>query len=40
VHATGPGSGPDLHFDLQIGDLDGAGMEKARQSVAHYQVSG
>jgi molecular chaperone DnaK (HSP70) len=40
VHATGPGSGSDLRFDLQIGDLDKAGMDKARQSVARYQVSG
>lgn len=40
VHAIGPGSGAELRFDLQIGDLDQAGMEKARQSVAHYQVSG
>jgi molecular chaperone DnaK (HSP70) len=40
VHATEPHSGADLRFDLQIGDLDQAGMEKARQSVAHYQVSG
>lgn len=40
VHAAGPGLDADLRFDLQIGDLDGAGMEKARQSVAHYQVSG
>jgi molecular chaperone DnaK len=40
VHATEPGSGADLRFDLQIGDLDQAGMGKARQSVAHYQVSG
>jgi molecular chaperone DnaK (HSP70) len=40
VHATEPRSGAALQFDLQIGDLDQAGMEKARQSVAHYQVSG
>jgi molecular chaperone DnaK len=40
VHATEPGSGADLRFDLQIGDLDQAGMEQARQSVARYQVSG
>jgi molecular chaperone DnaK len=40
VHATEQGSGADLRFDLQIGDLDQAGMEKARQSVAGYQVSG
>ena len=40
VHATEPDSGAALHFDLQIGHLDKAGMEKARESVAHYQVSG
>ena len=40
VHATEPGSGADLRFDLQIGDLDKAGMERARQSVARYRVSG
>ena len=40
VHATQPGSGSDLRFDLQIGDLDQAGVDKARESVARYQVSG
>ena len=40
VHATEPKSGSVLRFDLQIGDLDQAGMEKARKSVARYQVSG
>ena len=40
VHATEPGSGSDLRFDLQIGDLDHAGMAKARESVARYHVSG
>ena len=40
VHATEPGSGSDVRFDLQIGDLDQAGMAKARESVARYHVSG
>jgi molecular chaperone DnaK len=40
VHATEPGSGSDLRFDLQIGDLDDAGVDKARASVARYHVSG
>jgi molecular chaperone DnaK len=40
VHASEPRSGSDLRFDLQIGGLRQADMEKARQSVAHYQVSG
>jgi molecular chaperone DnaK len=40
VHASEPGSGSDLRFDLQIGDLDQAGLEKARESVARYHVSG
>ena len=40
VHAREPGSGSDLRFDLQIGDLDQAGLDQARRSVAGYQVSG
>jgi molecular chaperone DnaK (HSP70) len=40
VHATEPGSGSDLRFDLQIGDLDQPGVDKARESVARYHVSG
>jgi len=40
VHATEPASGSDLRFDLQIGDLDQAGVDQARDSVARYQVSG
>ncbi len=40
VHAREPGSGSDLKFDLQIGGLDQAGMEKARTAIGCYQVSG
>ena len=40
VHAVEPGSGRDLRFDLQIGGLDQAGVDKARTSVARYRVSG
>jgi molecular chaperone DnaK len=40
VHAREPGSGSDLRFDLQIGDLDQAGLDQARRSIAGYQVSG
>ena len=40
VRATEPGSGMNLRFDLQIGDLDQAGMDQARRSVAAYDVSG
>jgi molecular chaperone DnaK (HSP70) len=40
VQAIEPGSGTDLRFELQIGDLDQPGMDRARQSVAQYQVSG
>ena len=40
VHAVEPMSGRDVRFDLQIGGLDPAGMEKARASVARYDVSG
>lgn len=40
VHATEPRSGTDLRFDLQIGNLDQAGMDQARKSVDGYDVSG
>lgn len=40
VEATEPRSGSDLRFELQIGGLDQEGMEKARQSVSRYRVSG
>jgi molecular chaperone DnaK len=40
VRAVEPGSGMNLRFDLQIGDLDKAGMDQARRSVADYDVSG
>jgi molecular chaperone DnaK len=40
VHAVEPRSGRDLRFDLQIGGLDQAGIQKARTSVARYNVSG
>jgi molecular chaperone DnaK (HSP70) len=40
VRAVEPGSNKNLQFDLQIGDLDQAGMDKARQSLANYQTSG
>ena len=40
VGATEPGSGTNLRFELQIGGLDKAGMDEARQSVADYDVSG
>jgi molecular chaperone DnaK len=40
VRAIEPGSGMNLRFDLQIGDLDQAGMERARRSVSAYNVDG
>ena len=40
VHASEPNSGSQLRFDLQIGDLDQAGLDKACASVARYHVSG
>lgn len=40
VRATEPDSGLNLRFDLQIGDLDQGGMDRARRSVAGYDVSG
>jgi molecular chaperone DnaK (HSP70) len=40
VRATEPGSGQNLRFDLQIGDLNQAGLDRARRSVADYEVSG
>ena len=39
VHAREPNSGSEHRFDLQIGDLDQAGLDKARKSVARYHVS-
>lgn len=39
VQAIEPGSGTRLQFDLQIGDLDKAGMDQARRAVAGYDVS-
>ena len=40
VRAVEQGSGADVEFDLQIGDLDTAGMNKARLVVDQYQVTG
>ena len=40
VHAKESQSGAEVRFDLQIGDIDQAGMEQARRSVARYRVSG
>jgi molecular chaperone DnaK len=40
VRAIEQGSGTEVEFDLQIGDLSTAGMAQARQMVAQYEVSG
>jgi molecular chaperone DnaK (HSP70) len=40
VRAVEPGSGMNLEFHLQIGDIDPAKMDQARRSVADYDVSG
>ena len=40
VRAVEQGSGTDVEFDLQIGDLNTAGMNKARQIVDQYHVTG
>lgn len=40
VHAIEPLSRTELRFDLQIGDYDQAGRDKARHAVAKYKVSG
>jgi molecular chaperone DnaK len=40
VRAAEPGSGQNLEFHLQIGDLDPAQLDQARRSVADYDVSG
>jgi molecular chaperone DnaK (HSP70) len=40
VHAVEPKSGRDIQFDLNISGLDAAGLEKARESVARYDISG
>jgi molecular chaperone DnaK len=39
VRAVQPESGAELQFELQIGDLDQAKMDKARRSIAAYRVS-
>jgi molecular chaperone DnaK (HSP70) len=39
VRAVQPESGAELQFELQIGDLDKAKMDKARRSIAAYRVS-
>jgi len=39
VQAAQPESGAELQFELQIGDLDKAKMDKARRSIAAYRVS-
>ena len=38
VRAVEQGSGTEVEFDLQIGDLNVAGMNRARQVVAQYHV--
>lgn len=40
VHVAAADSGAETRFELQIGDLDPAEMDKARRSVAGYGVSG
>jgi len=40
VHANEPQSGTNVRFDLQIGNLDQAGLDQARKSVDGYDVSG
>ncbi len=40
VRAVEQGSGTEVEFDLQIGDLNAAGMKQARQVVAQYEVTG
>ena len=40
VRAVEQGSGTEVEFDLQIGDLNVAGMNRARQVVAQYHVAG
>ncbi|HEX3961215.1 MAG TPA: Hsp70 family protein [Trebonia sp.] len=40
VRAVEQGSGTEVEFDLQIGDLNAAGMNRARQVVAQYHVTG
>lgn len=39
VHATEPGSGKEVRFDLQIGGMDQAAVDEARAAVARHEVS-
>jgi molecular chaperone DnaK len=38
VHATAPGSGKEVRFELQIGEMDQAAVDEARASVARHEV--
>jgi molecular chaperone DnaK len=39
VHAMEPGSGREVRFELQIGGMDAAAVDKARTAVARHEVS-
>ena len=39
VHATEPGSGREVRFDLQIGGMDQATADEARAAVARHQMT-
>jgi molecular chaperone DnaK (HSP70) len=40
VHGREAGSGREIRFEIQIGRLDEAAMQRATTAVAHYEVSG
>jgi molecular chaperone DnaK (HSP70) len=40
VHGREAGSGREVRFEIQIGRLDEAAMQRATTAVAHYEVSG
>jgi molecular chaperone DnaK (HSP70) len=39
VHAVEPGSGREVRFDLQIGGMDRAAVDKAKTAVARHDIS-
>jgi molecular chaperone DnaK (HSP70) len=40
VHAVEPISGAEVRFDLQIGGMDAAAVQKARTDIARHEVQG
>jgi hypothetical protein len=40
VHAREAGSGSEVRFEIQIGGLDEADVQRATDAVARYEVTG